>query len=176
MRKCRWSCGRSTGNVSGICDPCWKAAEQSRKGSGGSLAEPTCIDLRPWAQTHRYRWRWEESRQQGEEDAFLVEVLCKNGLIYPFGGETLLAYAKAGVKKQLTEIPDTKHHQSDGNAEVFKFPVSRLDEVAAILKPRKRRVVVPSPKQLEALREGRKRLDSGQANGTRNSRKVTNEG
>ena len=27
---CRWHCGRKTGNRSGICDPCWQAAEALR--------------------------------------------------------------------------------------------------------------------------------------------------
>jgi hypothetical protein len=28
--KCRWHCGRATGNRSGICDPCWGSAKLLR--------------------------------------------------------------------------------------------------------------------------------------------------
>ena len=30
MRKCRWKCGGTTRNKSGICTGCWKAAEFTR--------------------------------------------------------------------------------------------------------------------------------------------------
>ena len=98
----------------------------------------TCIDLRPWAHSHRYRWRWEESRQIGEDDPFYVEVVCRYGLIYPKGKDVLLAYASSGVKSKIRALgPDIEHHQSDGNNEVFRFPVELLDEIAAILKPKR---------------------------------------
>jgi hypothetical protein len=100
--------------------------------------KPTCIDLRPWAKSHRYRWRWEESRQIGEDDPFFVEILCRYGLIYPNGKDVLLAYASSGMKSKIRALgPDIKHHQSDGNNEVFRFPVERLDDVAGILKPKR---------------------------------------
>ena len=113
-----------------------------------------CVDLRPWAKTNRYRWRFEES-YKAETDAatrgdgrWYVEVLCRNGLIYPCGGVMLLAYAKSGV---VSRVADVVLHQTDGGARVFKFPVERLDEVAAILKPRRRRTY--SPKQIEVMAE-----------------------
>lgn len=112
----------------------------------------TCIDLRPWADSHRYRWRWEESRRIGEDDPFLVEVLCKYGMIYPKGGTTLLAYASPGTKQRIRrEIEGAEHHQWDGHCEVFRFPADRLDEVAAILRPRRRPTY--SPEELERKRE-----------------------
>jgi hypothetical protein len=108
------------------------------------MMEPTCIDLRPWADRHRFRWRWEESRQLGNEDPFYVEVLCKYGMIYPKGGNILLAYSSAGMKQRIRrEIEGAEHHQWDGHAEVFRFPAEKLDEVAAILQPRKRRTLDP---------------------------------
>ena len=71
---------------------------------------------------------------------WFVEILCRNGLIYPCGGTTLLAYAKAGVVSRVAKVAAT--YQTDGKARVFKFPVDRLDEVAAILKPRRRRTYI----------------------------------
>jgi hypothetical protein len=108
-----------------------------------------CVDLRVWAKAHRYRWRFEES-YQAENDAhvrgdgrWFVEIPCKHGVIYPKGGQVLLAYASRGVKRHLAEL-GLECHQTDGDAEVFRFSVDRLDEVAAILKPRKRRTLNPN--------------------------------
>ena len=127
-----------------------------------------CVDLRGWARANRYRFRLEES-YRAENNAhvrgdgrWFVEILCKNGLIYPCGGTTLLAYAKAGVVSKVAKLADTYHHQTDGKARVFKFPVERLDEVAGILKPRKRRTY--SPEHQEALRERLKALRQRGAN------------
>jgi hypothetical protein len=141
--------------------------------------KPTCIDLRPWAKEHRYRWRWEESRRLGEDDPLLVEVVCHNGLIYPSGGTILLAYVKGGVVNRVAELgPDLQPYQTDRKNRVFKFPIERLDEVAAILRPRKRRSVVLTPEQVEArretlrlAREARKSLSPGGTNGLRNATK-----
>src|SRR5438445_11607981 len=85
-----------------------------------------CVDLRPWARANRYRSRLEES-YKAENDAhvkgdgrWFVEILCGNGLIYPCGGTTLLAYAKSGVKADVRALgEDVRHHQTDGKAEVF---------------------------------------------------------
>lgn len=106
------------------------------------------FDLRPWAKANRYRWRFEESYQyerpehRGDGRCY-VEVICRYGLIYPKGGDTLLAYANRGSKRHIAELPGVEHHQWDDGAEVFRFPVELLDEVAGILKPRKRRMLHP---------------------------------
>lgn len=123
-----------------------------------------CVDLRGWARAHRYRYRLEESyRAENTEHVkgdgrWFVEILCRYGLIYPCGGTTLLAYATRGVKRHITTLGGARRHQSDGDNEVFKFPFERLNEVAAILKPRKRRTVGASPEQLRAMRERQKLL------------------
>ncbi|MBI2367122.1 MAG: hypothetical protein HYV01_19290 [Deltaproteobacteria bacterium] len=125
-----------------------------------------CVDLRGWAKENRYRYRLEESYKAESnghvrgDGRWFVEILCRHGLIYPAGGPDLLAYASRGVVSKILDLgPDIRHHQYDGGARVFRFPVSRLDEVAAILKPRRRRPpVAMTPERLAALREGRKRI------------------
>jgi hypothetical protein len=126
-----------------------------------------CVDLRPWAERNRYRFRLEESfgaESDGHvkgDGRWYVEVLCRYGLIYPKGGDILLAYATSGVKRHLAAM-GLEHHQHDGNNEVFRVPVGRLDEVAAILKPRRRRPpVAMTPERLAALRKGRERIAEG---------------
>jgi len=102
-----------------------------------------CVDLRPWAKANRYGYRLEESYHAENsthvrgDGRWYVEVICRNGLIYPCGHTTLLAYTKAGVVSAMAALPDTKPHQTDGKARVFKFPLERLEEVAAILKPKR---------------------------------------
>jgi hypothetical protein len=120
------------------------------------MSEPTCIDLRPWVKAHHYRWHYEESYQAEKPEnrgdgRWYVEVLCRHGLIYPKGGTTLLVYANRGVKRRIAKLPGTEHHQWDDKAEVFRFPVELLDEVAAILKPRQKRTY--SPEEIERKRE-----------------------
>jgi len=123
-----------------------------------------CVDLRPWAKDNRYRYRLEESYKAESnghvkgDGRWFVEVLCKYGLIYPKGGDILLAYVTSGVKRHLAAM-GLEHHQHDGNNEVFRFPVSRLDEVAALLKPRRRKTI--SPEHLQALRDGLKASSQG---------------
>ena len=110
-----------------------------------------CFDLKPWAERRRYRWKWEESRQMGDDDPYFIEILCKYGMIYPMGGDTLLAYANEGIKRHLVKM-GVDHHQYDGNNEVFRFPVAKLDEVAAVIKPKKRRTL--DPDRARALGKG----------------------
>lgn len=107
------------------------------------MSEPSCIDLRPWAIARRYRWRWEEGYQVGDDAPWFVEIPCRYGLIYPKGGDILLAYCNRGIKRHVAKLDGLEHHQSDDDAEVFRFPVDLLDKVAAILKPRRRRTLDP---------------------------------
>ena len=104
----------------------------------GDMSEPTCVDLRPWATANRYRWRYEQGHSSIEPDAeWFVEVLCRHGLIYPKGGNILLAYANRGVKRHIANLAGIERHQWDDDAEVFRFPAELLDDVAAILKPKR---------------------------------------
>lgn len=124
-----------------------------------------CIDLRIWAKTKRYRWRYEESyyaeRPEYRGDGrWYVEVICRYGLIYPFGGDYLLAYANRGIKRFIRTALgcEIQHHQNDGDNEVFRFPSKYLDDVAAVLKPKRKRATGASLEQLEAMRERKKSL------------------
>jgi hypothetical protein len=59
--------------------------------------DPVCIDLRPWADAKRYRWRLEESYhaekpERRGDGRWYVEILCQRGLIYPKGGDEILAF------------------------------------------------------------------------------------
>ncbi len=126
-----------------------------------------CVDLRPWADGNRYRRHLEESYKAESnghvrgDGRWFVEILCQRGaLIYPYGGLDLLAYVSRGLVSNVAGLgPDIRLHQYDGGARVFRFPVSRLEEVAAILKPRRRKTI--SPEHLQALRDGLKASSQG---------------
>jgi hypothetical protein len=99
-----------------------------------------CIDLRPWAEKNRYRWRYEDgfsATMSPQETPWFVEVVCHHGLIYPKGGNTLLAYTKSGLKREIRALPGVEHHQTDDKNEVFRFPLEQLEAVAALLKPKR---------------------------------------
>ena len=124
------------------------------------MIEPTGVDLRPWAKQRRYRWRYEESYHAEKPEnrgdgSWYVEVLCKHGMIYPKGGKTLLAYASPRFKRRLAGL-GFELHQTDGDCEVFRFPADRLDEVAAVLRPKRLAgTATPNAKQLQTLRHAR---------------------
>src|SRR5262249_34742581 len=101
--------------------------------------------------------------------------LCQNGLIYPYRRTVLLAYAKAGVCPNVSKVADTDTHQTENRAHVFRFPLERLDQVAAILKPRKRptysqETLDAKREQLRAARERKKALTEMGANQDLNAR------
>ena len=115
------------------------------------FARMGCIDLRPWADAHRYRWRFEESYRAEREPAtrgdgrWYVEVLCRRGMIYPAGSDELIAYtATRGVLRKLLELDAAVgvHQHGDSEAAV-RFPVALLDAVAGVLRPRRRRTLAP---------------------------------
>jgi hypothetical protein len=116
-----------------------------------------CVDLMPWAKANRYRYHLEESYRAEDnmhvrgDGRWFVEILCKHGLIYPKGGNMLLAVANIGVCQAIEAIPDVTLRRIDHKAREFVFPLERVDEVAAVLKPRQRRTY--SPEELERKRE-----------------------
>jgi hypothetical protein len=125
------------------------------KGNGETLADtcPTgqhkndfrhcgfagCVDLRPWAKTHRYRYRLEESYQaESDQHVKFVEIVCRRGLIYPVGGSDLAAFTESPhAWRELLEVEGISHPQEASGEWRCRFPLTRLDEVAAILKPKR---------------------------------------
>jgi len=150
--------GGLNGDGLGVCPTREHSTTHSQYGFAG------CVDLRLWAKANRYRFRLEESYRVESsthirgDGRWYVEILCKNGLIYPHGGTNILVYAKPGVAPVIAKLLSVPPYQTEGRAHVFKFPIERLDEVAAILKPRKRRATGASLDQLKAMRERRKLL------------------
>ncbi len=75
------------------------------------------------------------------EDPWLMIIPCENGHFYPFDGE-MLAFAsdKNGpIANTLRELDFVTIHQDGSDGVNIVFPVERFEDVAEIVKPKKRR-------------------------------------
>ena len=122
-----------------------------------------CYDLRPWALQHDgYDYRYEESFKVETDEAvrgdgrWYVELICRRGIVYPYGGDDLLAYVSSIrlLPKLLAIDPAVSRHQVGDEEAVVRFPSRLLDRVATYLGrpagteiPRKHDVELPSPAQ-----------------------------
>jgi hypothetical protein len=68
--------------------------------------------------------------------------------IYPHGGELLAVEVnhRRGIARQLAQL-GLRCTQDGDTEKTFIFPVSRFDEVAAVVKPRKRRQLTEAQKE-----------------------------
>lgn len=104
-----------------------------------------CIDLRPWADVHRYRWRYEESckaerdTETRGDGSWYVEVICWKGLLYSWGDDELTAYtASPRVWRSLLALdPSLRRGQTGDRERTVRFPSRLLDQVAEILRPKR---------------------------------------
>jgi len=133
-----------------------------------------CIDLRLVCKERRWKWRFEESfkaegmRSTNPGAPWYVEILCKNGTIYPISEFYLAACVEGrpNMPSRLKKIDGISQHQ--GNV-VFKFHIDFLDDVADVMKPRLKRRVNPetAAKGLAALAKWRaRRTGQGKRSGS----------
>ena len=109
---------------------------------------PTCIDLKREF-GDRFKVVYEESYQaeRGDhgraEDPWLMVVLCLHGEIYPYGDDQLVASTKVagGIARTLKALPFVTTHKDGSDGADVLFPVDRFEEIAAIMKPKRRRQV-----------------------------------
>jgi hypothetical protein len=106
-----------------------------------------CIDLRENF-GRQYKITYDEAydakgRHRDKLDPWLMQIICQRGTIYPFGGTKLVVEVDnrsklAGRMQRLgcvTPIQKGDHEKS------FLFDVEHFDEVAEIVRPRRRRQV-----------------------------------
>jgi hypothetical protein len=115
-------------------------------------ASPTCLNLSelfgdrfrighdPVAET------WKE-----KQDPWMMTILCQRGLIYPYGGTTLAVEIdyRPILAKAVAKVPGVRLYQDGDWEKTFLFDVSLFDQIAAIVKPRKRKQL--SEEQRERL-------------------------
>jgi hypothetical protein len=110
------------------------------------MSEPTCINLAQMF-SDRYRIGHDEAAiTWGERrDPWMMTIPCAGrGLtIYPQGGTTLAleCNCRPGIARQVAATPGVRIHQDGGMAGgmTFLFDVSLFEQVAEIVKPRRRR-------------------------------------
>lgn len=107
-----------------------------------------CIDLKDLF-GKRYRVTYEESyyAEHGDEgragDPWLQVICCQNGHIYPHGGDWLAASTnrRGAVATALTALECTEVLQDGDDGLNVAFRVEHFEEVAALLKPRRKRLI-----------------------------------
>ncbi len=127
--------------------------------------EPTCIDLLVLCGA-RYKIEFEESHHvekpdyRNQDRPWLAQIPCLNGHVGVWGNNLLVACTnKSGtVSTELRQLPFVEV-VADGNDGInVTFDVEHFDEVAAIMKPRRRRRGRPMTNQAkqELVEAGRK--------------------
>ncbi len=97
-----------------------------------------------------YAERWRKTT----EEAWRMILLCENGHICPWGGSELAACTNGTrVASKLKRLPFTTIAQDGDDGANIVFDVKHFEEVAEILRPRKRRR--QSPEAAERLRQYR---------------------
>jgi len=101
----------------------------------------------------RFQITFDEAAERGRKDLWMMQIPCagKGVMIYPHG-ENLLAVQcdnRPSIAKRLADLG--LRLVQDGDAEkTFVFPVERFEEVAAIVKPRRRRLLTEEQRAMLA--------------------------
>jgi hypothetical protein len=118
-----------------------------------------CVDLRE--RFPSYRTQWDDSHVPGQQDdPWLVEIPCRYGKIYPYGGNELCAYTDhPRLKRRLAALPGAVVHQEGDFELVVRFHVDVWRPYFELLKARRKRTVTPAVRAAlqKALDERRRR-------------------
>jgi hypothetical protein len=102
----------------------------------------------------RFRVTWDpayDPKRVGGEDAWMMQLPCagRGITVYPHGGDTLAVEVnhRPGVCRKLEALGLALHQDGD-DEKTYLFDVTRFDEVAAVVKPRRRRRCHLTPEQL----------------------------
>jgi hypothetical protein len=114
----------------------------------------TCVDLK--AQFgDRFRITYEESysadRGDGAraQDPWLLIMPCRYGRIYPHGGDLLGASTdrRGATARALAALPGVRVVQDGSDGINVTFPKAEFEAVAAIMKPKRRRVLTAEQRE-----------------------------
>ncbi len=109
---------------------------------------PQCVNLRERF-GKKFRVRYEESYYaerpefRAAEEAWLQIIPCDHGHIGPWGGNELVACTNTAgaTAKRLRELPFARVQQDGADGTNVVFAAEHFDEVAEIMRPKRRRVV-----------------------------------
>lgn len=111
------------------------------------MTEP-CLNLKELF-GDRYRIAFDPAynpRHKHVLDPWMMVIPCRYGEIFPYGGELLVVEVEGhpGLARQLDAIPETCVFQQGDGFVAFRFPLPVFEQVAEIVKPRRRRQVTPA--------------------------------
>jgi hypothetical protein len=102
----------------------------------------------------RFRVTWDpayDPKHVREKDVWMMQLPCagQGVTIYPHGGNTLAVEVdyRPSICRKLEALGLQLHQDGDGE-KTYLFEMSRFDEVAEIVKPRRRRQCHLTPEQL----------------------------
>jgi hypothetical protein len=109
----------------------------------GPKMDPKCVNLREMF-GQRFKIGWDpayDPKGIHEKDPWMMTLPCQKGVIYPQGGEMLAVEIdnRPITAKQVAAIPGIVCHQDGDHEKTFLFHVDLFDQVAEMVKPRKRR-------------------------------------
>jgi hypothetical protein len=113
----------------------------------------TCINLKArFGKTHRITFDEAYDHHgvhRSNLDAWMMQIPCQRGTIYPQGGDMLAVEIdyRGPTARAVGALPGVRCHQDGDNEKTFVFHVDLFDQVAAIVKPRRRRVVSEEQRQ-----------------------------
>jgi hypothetical protein len=132
-----------------------------------------CVNLRERF-GRRYRVEYEESyyAQYGPhartDDPWLQIIPCRRGHICPWGPSTLAASTngRGPTARKLIALPGVTLWQDASDGVTVLFPVEMFDEVAELMKPRRRRQMTEEQRQAAAERLAKYAFTSARQNAT----------
>ena len=119
-----------------------------------------CIHLqqrygRQWKVEYEESYYAERGDRARNEDPWLMVVRCQHGNLAPWGGDLLAACtARSGqIANRLKALPFVTTAQDGDDGANCVFDVARVEEIAAIMKPKRKR-----PPRTEAQRQATEQL------------------
>jgi hypothetical protein len=106
------------------------------------VKRPTCIDLaKHFGDKYRIGHDQAAITPSERHNPWMKTVLCRRGTVYPYGGDMLAVEIdyRPSTAKKLAAVPGIIHHQAGDAEQTFLFPLALFNQVAAIVKPRRRR-------------------------------------
>lgn len=98
----------------------------------------------------RYRITWDEAKEpKTKADPWLMQIPCRYGMIYPYGGKLLAVECDyhPGLGRRLRDLGLVLSQGGD-QEKTFLFPMERFEEVAAIVKPKKKRQLTEEQRKM----------------------------
>jgi hypothetical protein len=118
----------------------------------------TCVNLAARF-GNRCKIAFEEKYNPGKRaleqlDPWMMEIPCRRGTIYPYGGNLLAVMIDGHPKlvRELRGLPFLKIVQDGDQEATFVFDVADFDKIAKLVKPRRRRRLTESQRRAAAVR------------------------